>query len=420
MAQHSKAEYHTAMEKYLVHNRPMSATDWAFDVAVALLAFAFGAVQMILSVSFEFMPDEMLRRILGIEAVVPGTAAFLALALTTLPLALRRRFPWPVFVFVLISYVGTQGFFREYSLAVVGCMVALFTIASECSRKEAIIASVAAVTALLLVHNPTSESLALLLRFQNVVLLVASALAGYTYKVRREYLQATEQRAAAAERAKEEEAARRVEEERVRIAREVHDITAHSLSAVSIQAAAAERMIDRNPEAAKEAIATARHTAKSALEELRSMIGVLRGEDAKPDYAPTFGTERLPDLCEYLRKVDIRAEFDKGNYSKEDVPTFIDVTLFSVAREAVTNVLRHAQATRVNIRLAKDPQSVSLVVEDNGVGISQNQKSEGHGIQGMAERVNLLGGTFLAENKPGGGFSISVSIPLGKVGEAHD
>ena len=295
------------MENFLVNNRPMAPKDWAVDVAVMLAAFLFGCGQLMLTASSIVIPDLELRQYLGIVNVVPDTSVFVALALTTLPLAARRRFPWPVFLFVLITFLGLQGAFRGFSLTVVGPVVALYTIACERGRTEAAVAVALAVAGVLFADAPSrTASLAFFTRFQNVALLAAAALAGYAYRTHRAYVAETERRALEAERSREEEAARRVEEERVRIAREVHDITAHSLSAVSIQAAAAERLVDRDPAAAKKAIATARTTAKDALEEIRGMIGVLRAGDPAAETEPTAGTERLDDLAAYLRRAGVR------------------------------------------------------------------------------------------------------------------
>ena len=256
------------------------------------------------------------------------------------------------------------------------------------------------------------------------MLAVAAGLAGYAYRTHRAYVKATEDRAAEAERTREEEAARRVEEERVRIAREVHDITAHSLSAVSIQAAAAERMIDRDPAAAKEAISAVRTTAKGALADIRSMIGVLRCGDDAAETSPTSGTERLDDLRAYLGNAGIETTLDAAAYCRADVPAHVDMALFGIAREAATNIVRHAGAHKALIRLAVEDGRARLVVEDDGVGcglsasaaasgaLPQAVDGEGHGIAGMAERVHLLGGTFSAGDRAGGGFRVVACLPM--------
>lgn len=294
------------MDSVLIHNRKMGPRDWAVDVAVALAAFAFGAVQLMVSASL-ILPDEALRRMLGIEAVVPATSSFIALALTTFPLVARRKSPWLVFVFTLVAFVGLQNSFHGSMLAVFGPMVALFTIVVECSRIEMGVACAASALGLAAAtYGGTSAALWFWVYVQNLVLMVVSALGGLAVCAHRDSVRATEQRAEEAERTREEVAARRVEEERVRIAREVHDITAHSLSAVSIQTAAAERLIDRDPAAAREAVSLAHETAKEALEEIRAMIGVLKTGDSSAETTPTEGTARLMDLADYLQEAGLQ------------------------------------------------------------------------------------------------------------------
>ncbi len=411
------------MERFLIDRRPLAPKDWAFDAAIAAAAFLFGCMQLVLVTSSFIMPDETLRHLLGIDAIVPSTAAYVAVALTVVPVALRRRFPWPVFLFSLVMFTLMQSSFRGYSLTIIGPLVALYTIANQRSRAETIVAGVLALVGIVLSGSPAqSVTLTFLTRFQNVAFMAAGAFGGYAIKTHREYLRAIEQRALEAERTREEEAARRVEEERVRIAREVHDITAHSLSAVSIQAAAAERLVERDPQAAKEAISTARRTAKDALEEIRGMIGVLRQGEAAAETEPTKGTDRLGDLAEYLEEAGVKVQVDDSRYDRVKVPAYVDVALYGIAREAATNIVRHSFASVATIRLALSDDGVRLTVEDNGRGgaagsgaaASEGAAGGGHGITGMAERARLLGGTLSAGPQIGGGFRVEAFLPLSK------
>ena len=229
--------YHDGMDNFLVNNRAMTPKDWGVDAAVAVMAFLIGCGQLMLAASSIVIPDLAMRQYLGIVNVVPSTSVFVALALTTLPLAVRRRFPWPVFLFTFVAFIGLQNAFSGFSLSIIGPVVAVYTIACELSRVEAAIAVALAVLGLVFSEAPSrTASLAFFTRATNIALVAAAALGGYAYRTHRAYVEAVEQRAEEAERAGAQEAARRVEEERVRIAREVHDITAHSLSAVSVQA----------------------------------------------------------------------------------------------------------------------------------------------------------------------------------------
>lgn len=404
----------------------MTALDWVVDAVIAAGAFGFGCLQLTMAVNL-LVPDEAMRRLLGIEAVVPTLFAIMVVALTTVPLAFRRRLPWPVFVITLLIWAFFQVLLSEVSLSLVGPLVALFTLAYVCSHAEALAGTVATVLVLLVVPTAAqSWTLASLTLAQNVSFVLAVAFAGYALHTHRDFLAAAEQRAAEAERTRESEAERRVEAERVRIAREVHDITAHSLSAVSIQAAAAERLIDADPAAAKESIATVRKTAKDALEEMRAMIGVLRSGEAVAETAPTEGTDHLEDLAAYLRRAGVSCTLDVAGFDCAAVPAYIDVALFGIAREATTNIVRHAQASHARIALRSSGAapwgSVTLEVSDDGRGFDYGATPvAGHGLEGMRERAHVLGGSFTAQRLPEGGFSVCVTIPLGtaKEGDQH-
>lgn len=417
MAQAHDVHYHGRMDNFLVHTKEMKPRDWLFDAAVALCAFAFGCVQLYISSMSITGHDDLFRQLLGLSDARYSVSAYAALALTTLPLALRRKFPWPVFIFVIIVFLGTQWLLRGYSLALVGPIIALYTIAHERPRFEALVAASIGVLSTAFFGVPALDAqMSILMRIQNAALLAGGALAGFAFKTHQEYVRETEQRAIAAEKSSEEEAARRIEEERVRIAREIHDITAHSLSAVSVQAAAAERLVDADPEAAKEAIRNVRTTSKKSLDEIRSMIGVLRNDDARRETKPIEGTDRLVDVVAYLEDAGIEVDYDASSYDRACVPVYIDVALFGIAREAATNIIRHAQAKKTTIRLGCDTEKATLLIEDDGIGMQQG--GDGHGLQGMQERVGLLAGTLYAGNNAGKGFAVRVAIPVKEIGDA--
>lgn len=409
-----------ARDSILYQPRQMTATDWLVDIVICLGAFGFGMMQLFLSASL-FVPDTFTRMILGIQSVTPTIYAFAATLVSCAPLVIRRRYPWPVFIAALVLWVFFDWGFGITSLSMVGVLVALFTLAYERGHGEAFVAGI--ITLAVMVFSAlfgSSSSLAALLVFQNMTLAIAVTLAGYALNARQEVAAQAEARAQEAERTRESEASRRVEEERVRIAREVHDITAHSLSAVSIQAAAAQRLVDVDPEAAKDAIAQVRSTAKSSLEDLRAMVGVLRagtGEDAdngapSAQTAPVEGTDRMSDLVDYLQDAGVHCDLMMGSYTRKSVPAHIDIALFGIAREACTNIVRHAQAHHARILLACENEAAVLEVTDDGNGINLAAASDGHGIEGMRERASLLGGTVSIENADSAGTVVRVRIPL--------
>ena len=391
-----------------------SAADWGIDVAVALVAFAFGCAQMVITASSVVHVDAGPYGSSWVN-YVPNIYAYLAVALTTAPLILRREAPWFVLALTLACYVFlSNSMGGTVSLSPIGPIVAVYTVASERARGEALAAAaVVGVCAAVVPMGASSVAMALVMRIENVAFVVVAALGGFGVRMYHAYMEETRRRLAEAERTREELAARRVADERVRIAREVHDITAHSLSAVTIQAAAAERLIDLNPAAAKEAIADIRSVSKSSLDEIRSLIGVLRGDEAA-EHAPAEGTERMADVVSFLQRAGIEVDFDESDYDKARVPAFVDMALFSLARESATNAVRHAHASRIRIELASSPSKATLVFSDDGVGMGSGvrEHAEGHGLEGMGERIEALNGAFTIESEPGRGCTIRADVPL--------
>ena len=415
----------TGMDSFFRQTGKLAAIDWLIDAVIAAGAFGFSCLQLTLAVNL-LIPDDFMRRLMGIRAVVPTGVSLAAIAAVTLPLVARRRFPWPVFLWTILSWGLLQTEMSGISLSVAGPLVALFTLAAERSRGEAVAACVLAAAVFLFAPTPPDQARVLtqLTVVQNVALALAAAFAGYGLREHQDRVQAFEERALAAERTRETEAERRVEAERVSIAREVHDITAHSLSAVSIQAAAAERLVERDPAAAKEAIAEVRRTSKAALEEIRAMIGVLRSGDHGAEVAPTEGTERMADVVAYLEGAGIETSLAMEAYDRACVPAFIDVALFGIAREAATNIVRHAEAHRAAISLTVQGTApgawAQLTVDDDGRGLAPGEPApDHHGLVGMRERARLLHGSFAATRSPWGGVRITVSIPLTQTEDSH-
>ena len=404
-----------------------SATDWGIDVAVALVAFAFGCAQMVITASSVVHVDAGPYGSSWVN-YVPNIYAYLAVALTTAPLILRREAPWFVLALTLACYVFlSNSMGGTVSLSPIGPIVAVYTVASERARGEALAAAaVVGVCAAVVPMGASSVAMALVMRIENVAFVVVAALGGFGVRMYHAYMEETRRRLAEAERTREELAARRVADERVRIAREVHDITAHSLSAVSIQLAAAERLVERDPRMAKEAVSTARATAKAALDDIRSMIGVLRHGDDAAETMPAAGTNQVDELESYLRGAGLDVTLDMAAYDRARVPAHVDMALFTVAREACTNAVRHARAQRVSLRFAVEYGAATLSVIDDGAGcgvaaqpadmaapqLPRAADGAGHGVAGMAERIHVLGGSFSAGDGENGGFCVRASIPL--------
>ncbi len=209
-----------------------------------------------------------------------------------------------------------------------------------------------------------------------------------------------------------EGARRAVSEEQARIARELHDVIAHSVSVIIVQAAAADDVFERRPEQARAALQAIEHSARDALGELRRLLGAVRTGDAG-ETGPAPGLDRVEELAEPLRAggldVVVRREGPAAT-----LPAGVDVSAYRIVQEALTNTLRHAQATRADVTLRYAGDAVEVEICDDGRGASAGGPSgSGNGLVGMRERVALLGGTLEAGSLPGRGYRVHARLPLG-------
>lgn len=195
------------------------------------------------------------------------------------------------------------------------------------------------------------------------------------------------------------------EEERLRIARELHDVVAHNVSVIAIQAGAA-RVSGNNNKEALQAIET---TARDTLAELNHLLGALRKESDAP-LSPQPGLDQAEALLKPAREAGLEASL-KVSGEPQPLPTALDLSAYRILQEAITNVLKHAQATRVEVGIAFEPDAVVLTVMDNGVGSRENAAaSTGHGLIGMRERVELFNGELAASSPSLGGFMVRAKL----------
>jgi signal transduction histidine kinase len=344
----------------------------------------------------------------------PSALAYLLVAACFAPLALRRRNPLPVLAFVGVMSALYSVLPLPPSLTQVAVLGALYTASSMVDRRRLAPWAIAIGVLTLLTGVPSLASRMFVPDLARTLALLIGAVAlGDATRNRRAYVAEVEQRAVEAERMRDEEASRRVDEERLRIAREMHDITAHSLSVVAVQSGAALHVIDSDPEAARTALTAIRDTSKSALAELRGMFGVLRGdgEAGSPvPLAPTPGLARIEELVRPLREtgIDVTLDVDLGS---EPLPALVDASAFRIVQEALTNVLRHAGNASVRVQVRRQGDQLSIEVADEG-GVAQVATGEGHGIAGMRERATALGGTFGAGPAPNGGWWVFATLPI--------
>jgi signal transduction histidine kinase len=330
-------------------------------------------------------------------------------------LVVRRRFPTAAFLAAAGAAEAYLTMFGGHAGALVlaAPLIALYTLAERGSRRRALLISVLAVVALAGMHmlvRPSSW-----LGAENLALAAFGGLAvaaGDAARSRRAYLAEVEARAARAEADREADAARRVTDERLRIARDLHDVLGHQLALINVQAAVADHVLDADPAGSRAALAHIRGASRSALEELRDTIGLLRrpGEPLAPT-EPTGGVAALPELYDSFRRAGLRID-GATRGTVRPLPAPVDLTAFRVVQEALTNVCKHAGPAdvRVDVDYADDALRVTVANAPTGRPVAAR---DGHGLDGMRERVAALSGTLRAGARRDGGFRVAAVLPWG-------
>jgi signal transduction histidine kinase len=242
--------------------------------------------------------------------------------------------------------------------------------------------------------------------------LVAAWVLGDNMRTRRAYMRALEERASQLEREHEADTRRAAAEEQARIAREVHDIVAHNLSVIVVQATAADTVLAENPGEARRAVQAIGLTARQALGELRRVLGVVRSdEERSPEFPPQPSLAVLDGLLDQVRAAGLVVDVDVVGSSRE-LPAAIELSAYRIVQEALTNTLRHGEARHATVRLSYETVDLELEVVDDGSCPESTTNGAGHGLVGMRERVATFGGELEAGPAPGGGFRVSARLPL--------
>jgi signal transduction histidine kinase len=330
---------------------------------------------------------------------------------TTLPIALRRYRP----LAVLAVTVAAQTLLLLFSSRVqvpLGVLVALYTVASRCDRPVSLRA--AEWVALPITVGVTVNSGLHPERIIPKLALFAIAwVLGDNIRTRRAYLAELEARAERLEREREEQAERAVIEERTRIARELHDVIAHNVSVMVVQASAGEDVFDTDPARARESLSAVASTGRAALTELRRLLGVIRAEeDHDAGYAPQPGIEYLNGLVAQIRETGLAVELSVLGEPRQ-LPEGVGLCAYRIVQEALTNTLKHADASRAKVSVRYVADALELEVVDDGRGApGVNGDTSGHGLIGMRERVSLFGGELSVGPGTGRGFAVSARLPL--------
>ena len=334
--------------------------------------------------------------------------------LSTLPVMFRRR--WPIVtlgvVFIAQALAEMLDIVGSTWLAV---LVATYSVGAHTDgrRRQVGVAVLAVVFVVLLIAGVIDDEVTLVDAIATTGILTAALVLGDNVRRRRLHLETLADRAERAERERDLLARERVAEERNRIARELHDIVAHSVSVMVIQAAAARRNVTSRPEDAVALLENVERTGRQTMDELRQVLGVLRDPEAERPAVPVPTLADLESLVDAHVVLPVRLTVSGVT---DEVPAGVGLTAYRVVQEALTNATRHAgPGASVDVRVTQAATYLEVCVEDDGRGASTVQHGSGHegyGLLGMRERVTAAGGTFAAGPRPGGGWRVSTRLPM--------
>ncbi|HEY8737123.1 MAG TPA: sensor histidine kinase [Candidatus Dormibacteraeota bacterium] len=333
----------------------------------------------------------------------------------TIPLLWRRQLPSTVLLLVAGAFGAKVLFGLNPGAASIGLLVAMYSVAAYAGARRVVFLVIAALGFLagFVAFGVTGNPRAIAITVPSLFFAAAWLIGDYL-RTRRAYVAQLEERASRLERDRDQDRRLAADEERARIARELHDVVAHDVSVIAIQAGAARTVQASKPEAATQALALIETTARETLIELNRLLGVLRSTNgATPDRRPQPGMGELAGLVEELRaaglEVDARVEGEA-----RPLPPAVDLSAYRIVQEATTNVLKHARARRVDIRVRYTEAMLALDIRDDGAGDGDGPtSSSGHGLIGMRERVALFKGELRTGRDPAGGFSVHARLPIG-------
>ena len=346
----------------------------------------------------------------------PSWVNAVAAAGVTLPVAWRRPYPLvvaPLMVAFLPWQAALDGdLFENAVTPVLTIPMAVYSLAVLLGRRRSVLGFVATL-ALLWIGIVISDEANPDNFVFTLVIVGGPFLVGRIVNARILLARELREKAARLEREQREGAKLAVAQERARIAREMHDVVAHNLSVMVVQSSAARRMIERNPERARDALASVEHTGREALAEMRRMLEMLRGDDEDLELTPQPSIDELDSLLERAREagldVDLQVEGERRR-----VQSSVDLSCFRIVQEALTNTIKHSGAEHASVRLRYGSSEVEVDVVDDGNGMRPDEapNGSGHGLVGMRERVAMHGGQLQAGYRPNGGFAVHATLPL--------
>ncbi|HYK69438.1 MAG TPA: sensor histidine kinase [Streptosporangiaceae bacterium] len=368
-------------------------------VAVAVTAFQLAFIRATLAWHQHQQPS----------AGVPGVTGYLLLAASGLALIGRRRFPVAVLGVALATTLAADALGAGAWFAVIVAFVS-----ADVARRRA-----AAIASLVIGYVVTFWPPWRIGQAGHGSVEVAVGVAGWLVVLLAvaELIRMRGQRVAAAERSRADQLRRRASEERVLIARDLHDVLAHNISVINVQANTALHLMDRQPERAREALTSIHEVSKQALAELRTVLGVLRADGDTAPRAPSPGLAQLAELVSAVGAAGLRARVAVQGEPRE-LPGDVDLAGYRIVQEALTNCARHSASRSADVVVRYQPDGVLVQVDDAGPaqqrlpGSDRGPTGTGNGITGMAERAEAIGGTLSAGVRPDGGFRVVAWLPF--------
>jgi signal transduction histidine kinase len=332
--------------------------------------------------------------------------------LMVVPLGWRRRAPLPVLAIVLGSTV--VGFYALYDPAsqahpdpFLPFLIAIYSVAAHADRRHAAVGAAMAAGAILAIDAPVLLAGVVPNDIYAWLLYALAWILGRALRHRQDLAATLQHRAARLEHDQEAKARSAVADERARIARELHDVIAHSLSVIVVQAAAERRVLGPEHTTTKEVLGSIEHTGRQALVELRRLLGVIRKTDDRPTLRPQPTLAHLDELLAQVRETGLMVEL-RTEGAPVPLPPGVDLSAYRIVQEALTNVLKHADASHAEVLVCYHPGELELEVNDDGRGPTDGPG--GHGLVGMRERVALYGGALEAGRRDDGGYRLHARL----------
>ena len=373
--------------------RSPAARDMALDVALTCVVLVLGAVEV------------ATRQVAG-----PLWAGISSVMLLSGPLVWRRRYPWQVVAVVFgVMPLGQWWGLDQYNYLaeVLAGVIALYSLAAAVPLRQAAAGLILAYAATLTVLTGGVAGAG-----WGLIVLGGAWAAGRTIRGRRGLIAALRDTAEQLRISRDEHARTAVSEERGRIAREMHDVIAHAVSVIVVQAGAAERTVDTDPVRARAAMVSVQDAGRQALGELRRLLGVLRTDADHPaGLTPQPGLADLDALAERVGESGLLVSLHREGEVRA-LPAGVELAGYRIVQEALTNVLKHADAHRADVAVRYGPGAVELEVADDGHAVTANRRNAGHGVLGMRERAAIYGGQFRAGPAPAGGYAVHVRLPV--------